>query len=157
VSIRRATASDAELILRFIRELAEYEREPNAVETTAETLRTQLASDRPPFECLIAEQGAEPVGFALFFQNYSTWRGRPGIWLEDLFVLPKHRGQGVGKALLVAVASIAKERNAGRLEWAVLDWNQPAVDFYRSLGAEPMSEWTIFRLTGANLERLGSA
>jgi GNAT superfamily N-acetyltransferase len=156
VSLRRVTPDDAGTVLRFIRELAEYEREPDAVEATVESLRADLAAPRPPFECLLAEVGGEPVGFALFFQNYSTWRGRPGIYLEDLYVTPARRGQGAGKALFLEVARIAVERGAGRYEWAVLDWNQPAIDFYLSLGAVAMSEWTVFRLGGDALERLVS-
>lgn len=156
-SLRRAEPGDAEVILRFIRELATYEREPDAVETSAETLRSQLACPEPPFECWLAWRGAEPLGFALFFQNYSTWRGRTGIYLEDLYVTPEARGHGIGKALLRKVAALAVERSAGRLEWAVLDWNQPAIDFYRSLGAVPMHDWTVFRLTADALERCARA
>lgn len=151
--IRQATPDDAALVLRFIRELAEYEREPLAVEATEEGLRAQLAMRQPPFECLLAELDGEACGFALFFQSYSTWRGRPGIYLEDLFVSAARRGRGVGKALLGRVAHLAVERGCARLEWAVLDWNQPAIDFYRALGATPMSEWTVFRLSGAALTR----
>lgn len=144
--IRDATADDAALVLSFVRELASYEREPAAVEATEETLRAQLSASPPPFECFLAEIDGEPQGFALFFQSYSTWRGRPGIYLEDLFVREACRGRGVGRALLARVAAAAVERGAARLEWAVLDWNQPAIDFYRALGAVPMSEWTVFRL-----------
>jgi len=153
--LRRAVPDDAALVLRFIRELAAYEREPNAVEASEEVLRAQLASAKPPFECLLAELEGEPCGFALFFQSYSTWRGRPGIYLEDLFVSDARRGRGVGKALFSEVARIAVARGCARLEWAVLDWNQPAIDFYRALGATPMREWTVFRLTGEALEGLG--
>jgi GNAT superfamily N-acetyltransferase len=152
--IRVANADDAATILRFIQELAEYEREPDAVKTSAETLYAQLSAEKPPFECLIAEEGSEPVGFALFFQNYSTWRGQAGVYLEDLYVPQRLRRKGIGRALLRAVARIAVERNAGRLEWAVLDWNQPAIDFYRSLGAIPMNEWTVFRLADGSLANL---
>jgi GNAT superfamily N-acetyltransferase len=154
LEIRVATADDAATLLRFIQELAEYEREPNAVKTTAETLRAQLSSEKPPFECLVAEENGEPVGFALFFQSYSTWRGQPGIYLEDLYVPERLRRRGIGRALLRAVARAAVERKAGRLEWAVLDWNQPAIDFYRSLGAVPMKEWTVFRLSDETLANL---
>ncbi|MBK9001296.1 MAG: GNAT family N-acetyltransferase [Myxococcales bacterium] len=152
--IRTALPADASLVLGFIRELAEYEREPLAVEATAETLRAQLSSAAPPFECLIAELDGSACGFALFFQSYSTWRGRPGLYLEDLFVSESQRGRGVGKALLSRVARIAVERGCARLEWAVLDWNQPAIDFYRALGAVPMAEWTVFRLTGDALTQV---
>jgi GNAT superfamily N-acetyltransferase len=152
--LRFANASDAASILRFIRALAEYEREPDAVQTDEATLRAQLEETPPPFECLIAEQGGAAVGFALFFHTYSTWRGRRGIWLEDLFVLPEARGRGVGKALLSRVAAIARERDCARLEWSVLDWNQPALDFYRSLGARALDEWTIHRVTDHALVEL---
>ncbi len=154
VELRPATSDDSELIFELITELAVYEREPDAVETTPELLRAQLASDRCPFECLIAELDGRPAGFALFFQNYSTWKGRPGLYLEDLYVKESARKSGVGGALLVALARIAIEREYARMEWSVLDWNQLAIDFYKSLGALPMSEWTTFRLTGAALKQL---
>ena len=154
LNIRSATPLDAELVLDFIRQLATYEREPDAVEATIEGLRAQLASERPPFECLIAELDSAAVGFALFFQSYSTWRGKPGIYLEDLFVTPERRGCGVGKALFREIARLAVARGAARLEWAVLDWNQPAIDFYRSLGAVTMGEWTVFRLSDEALAHL---
>ena len=145
--IRWARPDDAEVIHRFVCELARFEREPDAVEVTADTYRKQLLSERPPFECLIAET-ATPVGFALFFGTYSTWRGRPGIHLEDVYVPPEHRGRGVGSALLRRLARVAVERGCGRLEWAVLDWNQPAIDFYDALGATAMAEWLTYRLEG---------
>ena len=154
IALRTATADDAGLILRFIQALADYEREPDAVETDEETLRAQLAEPSPPFECLIAELDGAAVGFALFFHNYSTWRGRRGIWLEDLFVLPEHRGRGAGKALLRRVAALATERGCARVEWTVLDWNQPAIDFYRSLGAQAMDEWTTHRVADRALASL---
>jgi GNAT superfamily N-acetyltransferase len=156
-TIRRARPADAGVVLRFVRELAEYEREPLAVEASEAGLRAQLASEDPPFECLLAELDGRPCGFALFFRSYSTWRGRPGLYLEDLFVSPSVRGRGVGKALFTAVARVAVERGFARMEWSVLDWNQPAIDFYRALGAVPMSEWTVFRLTGEALDRCGRA
>ncbi len=156
IRIRVAEPSDAEVILRLVRELAAYEREPDAVEATAETLRTQLRAERPPFECLLAEIDEEPVGFALYFQSYSTWRGKPGIYLEDLYVTGQLRRRGIGRALLAAVAEEAVRRGAARLEWSVLDWNQSAIDFYRSLGARPMSEWTVFRLTDEPLLALAN-
>lgn len=146
LEIRFADESDAALLLRFIRGLAEYEREPDAVQATEERLKQQLASSQPPFECLLAHVDGVAAGFALFFHSYSTWRGRRGIWLEDLFVLPETRRRGVGRALLQRVAALAVERACGRLEWSVLDWNQPAIDFYRSLGAKLMDEWTICRV-----------
>jgi len=146
-TLRPAQPDDAALLLRFIRALAEYERAPDSVEVSVDTLRKQLSDPTPPFECLIAEASGEPVGFVLFFYHYSTWRGRRGLWIEDLFVLPEHRGAGHGAALFDAVLTIADERQAGRVEWSVLDWNQPAIDFYKQRGAEAMTEWTTFRLT----------
>jgi GNAT superfamily N-acetyltransferase len=125
------------------------------VQVTAQTLAQQLAAANPPFECLIASHAGVPAGFALFFSTYSTWLGRPGIWLEDLFVLPELRRHGIGKALLQRVAAIARERECGRLEWSVLDWNQSARDFYASLGAQFMHEWLICRVTGSTLAELG--
>lgn len=153
VAIRLADSNDAELILSFIRGLAEYEREPDAVRATAASLRAQMEAADPPFECLIADRDGEPAGFALFFRNYSTWTGRPGLYLEDLFVPEAHRGYGVGKALLRRLAAIAVERGWARMEWAVLDWNTPAHGFYRALGAVPKSEWTVWRLDGAALAK----
>ena len=154
LTIRSAGRDDAETILAFIRELAAYEREPQAVETSAAILAQQLASPRPPFECLLAEEGRAAQGFALYFHNYSTWRGRPGLYLEDLYVRPEHRRRGVGLALLKELARLARERGCARMEWAVLDWNKPAIDFYLKLGAVPLAEWTTFRLDGEQLRRL---
>ena len=152
--IRFATAADAATIHGFIQGLAEYEREPDAVEATPESLREQLEAPDPPFECLLAERAGEPVGFALFFHNYSTWRGRRGVYLEDLFVPPEHRGRGVGKALLKRVAALAVERGCARLEWAVLDWNEQAIGFYETPEAVALTEWTVYRLTGGPLGAL---
>jgi GNAT superfamily N-acetyltransferase len=152
--IRPATAGDVPLIRRFIRELAEYERLADQAVATEEDLHETLFGERPYAEVLIAEVGAEPAGFALFFHNYSTFLGRPGIWLEDLYVRPEHRGAGVGRALLARLAALAVERRCGRLEWWVLDWNEPALRFYRSLQARPMDEWTVFRLSDEPLLRL---
>ena len=152
--IRFANVGDAETIHRFIVELAVFELAPDAVETTPEILRRQLASPRPPFECFIALTDDVPVGFALFFPTYSTWRGRPGIHLEDLYVTPAARGKGVGRALLAKLAALCTERDCARLEWAVLDWNEPAIEFYRALNAKPMAEWITYRLTRAPLEQL---
>lgn len=153
IAIRFATPADAELVLRFIRGLAEYEHEPAAVKATAASLRAQMEAPAPPFECLIAERDGEPAGFALFFRNYSTWSGRPGLYLEDLFVPEAHRGHGVGKALLKRLAAVTMERGWARMEWAVLDWNTPAQGFYRALGAVSKDEWTVWRLDGAALAR----
>jgi GNAT superfamily N-acetyltransferase len=154
--IRQATPDDAAVIRQLIVELATYEREPDAVVVTEAELRDQLSWPAPPFECLIAECEGEAAGFALFFHNYSTWRGRQGLYLEDLFVLERHRRHGVGGALLAELARLAVERRCARMEWAVLDWNRPAVDFYRSLGAEPLSDWTVFRLTNRALDALAA-
>ncbi len=151
--IRFATAQDAELIVRFVRGLAEYEREPEAVEVTPEVLRGQMESPDPPFECLIAEHDGVVAGFALFFRNYSTWRSRPGLFLEDLFVAQAYRRKGIGRGLLQRLAAISVERGYGRMEWSVLDWNTPAHEFYRALGALPMDQWTIWRLGGVALDR----
>jgi GNAT superfamily N-acetyltransferase len=154
LEIRFATAHDAELILRFIQALASYERMPDAVEVDAATLARQLGSERAPFECLLAAHDGDPAGFALFFHTYSTWRGRRGIWLEDLFVLPEARRHGVGRALLQRIAALAVERDCARLEWSVLDWNQPAIDFYQTIGAAVLHEWKLCRMSDRALERL---
>jgi len=154
VAIRFAGPADAATLHRFIVGLAVYEREPDAVQVTPAELAAQLAAPRPPFECLLAERDGTPAGFALFFQSYSTWRGRPGVYLEDLFVDEAHRRRGVGTALLRRLAALAVERGCARLEWAVLDWNEPAMAFYRTLGAEPLDEWTTWRVSGAALARL---
>ena len=151
--IRRATAADVGDILRLIRELAAYEREPDAVHATVDSLTATLFGPTPSAEALVAEVDGEVVGLALFFTNFSTWTGRAGLYLEDLYVAPHARGTGLGKALLQRLARIAVGRGCARLEWSVLDWNQPAIDFYRSLGAKAMSEWTVHRLDGAALER----
>jgi GNAT superfamily N-acetyltransferase len=153
LSIRFAVAADAEVIAAFVRGLAEYEREPEAVEVTPEILRAQMESAAPPFECLIAEYDGTAAGFALFFQNYSTWRGKPGLFLEDLFVLPEYRRKGIGRALLRRLAAISVQRGYGRMEWSVLDWNTPAHQFYRALGAVALDQWTIWRLADDALLR----
>jgi GNAT superfamily N-acetyltransferase len=156
--LRPAGPSDAADIHRLIVDLATYEREPDAVVVTADELRDQLAAERPPFECILAEDDDDAVvGFALFFHNYSTWRGRPGLYLEDLFVDPSARGRGIGKQLLVRLAQLAVERGCARMDWAVLDWNAPAIAFYESLGARAVADWTIFRLTGPALSDLARA
>jgi GNAT superfamily N-acetyltransferase len=156
ISIRPATAEDTPQILAFIRGLAEYEKLSHACLATEQSLRETLFGPRPFAEVLIGECEGTPAGFALFFHNYSTFRARPGIYLEDLFVLPAQRGKGIGKALLRELARLAVERGCARLEWSVLDWNEPAIRFYRSLGAEPLEEWTMFRVTDAALSRLAS-
>lgn len=145
--IRLAERKDVPTILALIRELAEYERAPDEVVATEEQLHEGLFGPCPAAEVLLGEEAGAPVCFALFFHNFSTWMGRRGLYLEDLFVRPTVRGKGYGKALLVGLAQIAKERDCGRMEWAVLDWNEPAIQFYRKLGATPNEEWTIFRLT----------
>jgi GNAT superfamily N-acetyltransferase len=145
--VRFAEVADAGTILGFVRALAEYEKMPHAVEVDEATLAAQLGSSPAPFECLLAEDGGRAVGFALFFHTYSTWRGRRGIWLEDLFVLPEWRRRGVGRKLLDRVVSLAKERRCGRVEWSVLDWNQSATDFYRAYGANLLDEWRICRMS----------
>jgi GNAT superfamily N-acetyltransferase len=154
VTIRRATEQDAPLILWFIRQLADYERLHNAVKATEDQLRATLFGAKPAAEVLIAEQGGAAVGFALFFENFSTFLAQRGIYLEDLFVVPSARGRGVGRILLQELAALALERGCGRLEWAVLDWNTPAIGFYRRMGAVPMEDWTVFRLSGPSLEQL---
>jgi GNAT superfamily N-acetyltransferase len=152
--IRTTTEADVPVILSLIRELAEYERAPDAVVTTEAGLRRVLFGAKPSAEVLLALENAEPVGFAVFFHNFSTWLGRPGLYLEDLFVRPEKRGKGYGRALLERLAQIARDRGCGRMEWAVLDWNEPAIQFYRKLGAEPMNEWTVFRLTEEGIAKL---
>ncbi len=153
-TIRPGAASDVQLILRFIRELAEYEREPAAVTATeADLLRDGFGPD-PKFRVVIAEWEGKPAGFALFFYNYSTWQGRPGLYLEDLFVRPEFRGRGIGKQLLAHLAQLAVRENCGRFQWQVLDWNTPALEFYESLGATVMKEWLTMRAEGEELKRL---
>ena len=147
-AIRAASEDDVPLILQFIRDLAEYERLSDKVIATEERLRASLFGSPRFAEVLIAEEDGAAVGFALFFHNYSTFLAQPGIYLEDLFVKPEARGRGYGKALLVRLAQLARERGCGRVEWAVLNWNQPSIDFYKALGAAPMDEWTVYRLTG---------
>lgn len=152
--LRPATRADVPDILRLIRALAEYEKLAHEVVATEAALADSLFGPRPAAEVLLAEEGGRAIGFALFFQNYSTFLAKPGIYLEDLFVEPASRGHGVGKALLKAVAKIAVERRCGRFEWAVLDWNAPAIGFYQSLGAQPLADWTVMRVTGEALARL---
>ncbi len=155
-TIRCATPADVPQILAFIRALADYERAPEAVVATGEGLLRDGFGPQPYFFCLIAEQDGQSAGFALYFFNYSTWMGRPGIYIEDLFVLPELRGRGIGRALLARVAAIAREKGCQRLQWQVLDWNTPAIEFYRAMGAEFLDEWRNVRLDGDALERLAS-
>ena len=152
--IRLAQPGDVPTILALIRDLAEYERAPHEVVTTEEQLRKNLFGPQPTAEVLLGEEAGVPVCFALFFHNFSTWMGRRGLYLEDLFVKPEVRGRGYGRALLVRLAQIARERECGRMEWAVLDWNEPAIQFYRKLGARPNDDWTIFRLTMEGISQL---
>ncbi|KAI9471348.1 acyl-CoA N-acyltransferase [Coemansia mojavensis] len=158
IRLAPATADDVGLILWFIKQLAAYEKAPEQVTATEDLLRQTLFGPRPYAEVILAyaSDGAaeKPAGFALFFHNYSTWVGRPGLYLEDLFVCPEFRGRGVGKRLLVQLAQIARERQCGRMEWVVLDWNEPSIQFYLSLGAQQMKEWIIHRVSGRALESL---
>ncbi|MDR3626518.1 MAG: GNAT family N-acetyltransferase [Ignavibacteriaceae bacterium] len=147
IVIRNAVEKDIPLILNFIKELAEYEKLSHHVKVTEELLKESLFGQRRFVEVLIAEYDDEPAGQALFFHNFSSFVGRPGIYLEDLYVRPHLRKNGIGKALLQSLVNLAKERNCGRVEWAVLDWNKPSINFYKSIGASPLNEWIIFRLT----------
>jgi len=155
--IRAAAESDVPVILAFIKKLAEYEKLSHEVVATEELLRETLFGVRKTAEVAIGYIAGKPVGFVLFFHNYSTFLGRPGLYIEDLFVDEAHRRRGFGRALLLYVAQLANERRCGRLEWAVLDWNEPAINFYRKLGAVAMNEWTVFRVTGASLKNLAEA
>ena len=155
MAIRFAEEADLPVVLRFIRELAEYEKMADQVVATEKLLREWMFEKRTA-EALIGEADGEAVGFALFFHNFSTFLGRAGIYLEDLYVRPEHRGRGFGGAFLRRLAAIAVERGCGRLEWSCLDWNRPSIDFYRALGAEPMDDWTIYRVAGETLERLAA-
>jgi GNAT superfamily N-acetyltransferase len=154
--IRAGELADVPVIAELIRGLARYEKLEHEVVMTEEKLTDSLFGDRPYAETLIAEEDGEPIGFALFFHNYSTFLAQPGIYLEDLFVLPERRGGGVGRALLERLAQVAVERGCGRLEWAVLDWNVDAIRFYERLGAKPNAEWTVYRLTGESLQRVAA-
>ena len=156
LTIRAAQPADVPTILKLIRGLVEYEREPLAVKTTEQDLLRDGFGAHPSFHCLIAEWEGAPVGFALYFYNYSTWKGRRGIFLEDLFVWPEFRGRGIGKALLLEVARIAVEQQCGRYEWSVLDWNTPAIEFYEALGARQMKQWLPMRVEGAALLELAA-
>jgi GNAT superfamily N-acetyltransferase len=157
LEIRNATEEDVPLILSLIRELAEYERLSHEVVATEEALRDSLFGESRVAEVLLGYLREDPAGFALFFHTFSTFLGRPGIYLEDLYVRPEFRGAGIGRALLVHLARLAGERGCGRLEWSVLDWNEPAIGFYKSLGASPVSGWTLYRVTGEALEELAGS
>ncbi len=152
--LREATDSDVPLILSFIRELAEYEKLAHEVVATEDLLHESLFGDRKVAEVIIGYYQGEPVSFALYYDNFSTFLGRPGIYVEDLYVKPMMRGKGIGKSMLAYIASLARERKCGRVEWWVLNWNEPALQFYHSIGAKPMDEWTVQRLEGAALDRL---
>ncbi len=154
IAIRPAMPADVPVILRFVRELAMFEREPDAVRATEAMLAAALFGDRPAAEAVLAEMAGEPVGFALFFHNFSTWEGRRGLYLEDLYVTPAARGQGAGAALLRHLATLAVARDCARFEWSVLDWNEGAIAFYRAMGAVGQEEWTVQRVSGATLMRL---
>lgn len=152
--VRPAAPADTATILRFVRELAVYERDPDAVEATEPMLAAALFADPPAAEAVIVHDGGDPIGFAIFFHNFSTWTGRRGLYLEDLYVTPTARGQGAGKALLAHLAGVALDRGCARFEWSVLDWNTPAIQFYRAMGAAAMEEWTVQRVSGDALARL---
>jgi len=154
ISIRPARPNDVPTVASLIRALSQYEKLEHEVTMTEDKLRASMFGPRPYAEALLAEEDGKPVGFALFFHNYSTFLAQPGLYLEDLYVLESHRGKGIGKALLVHLAKIAVERNCGRMEWAALDWNVDAIGFYEKLGAKPNSEWTVYRLTGDSLNGL---
>ena len=155
--VRVARESDVDRIHRLIHDLATYERAADQVRCTADQLREALFGPQPAAYALVAEVAGEVVGFALYFRSFSTWEGVHGIYLEDLYVAPEHRGAGLGKALLAALATIAVQRGYARLEWAVLDWNQPSIEFYRALGAVPMEGWTVYRLAGPALGQVAGA
>src|SRR5438046_2323462 len=155
--IRSAHLDDVPIILQLIRDLAAYERAPDEVTATEEQLVDVLFGKKPAAEVLLAFEKESPVGFAVYFYNFSTWLGRAGLYLEDLFVKTEKRGKGYGRALLVELAKIARDRGCGRMEWAVLNWNEPAIKFYRALGAKPMTEWTVFRLTRDEIASLANS
>ncbi len=156
LEIRLATEADVPLILHFIKELAEYERLSHEVVAAEEALRNSLFGERRVAEVVLGYVGDDPASFALFFHNFSTFLGKPGIYLEDLYVRPEFRGAGIGRAMLVYLANLAKERGCARLEWWVLDWNDPAIRFYKTLGAVPMDDWTVYRVAGEALDELAA-
>lgn len=155
-TIRYATEKDSKVILYFIKQLAEFEELLHEVEATEHQINKYLFGDEHKAEVILGEYKDEPVGFALFFHNFSTFLGRPGIYLEDLFINSDSRGKGFGKAMLTFLAKIAEERNCGRVEWSVLDWNKRAIDFYKELGAQPIDDWTVYRVAGKSLEKLAA-
>ncbi len=157
MAIRAARPDDADTIVGLIRELAEFEQLTHLVQVTPERLAQHLFGPQPAAECVVVEQGAEVVAFALFFHNYSTFLGQPGLYLEDLYVRPAYRGQGIGRALLAHLAQLARDRGCGRFEWSVLDWNANAIAFYEKLGATVMPDWRICRVTGPGLQALASS
>lgn len=154
LNIRPASPADVPLIQQFIRDLAEYERAPESAVATQEDLMRDGFGPAPKYRCLIAEWDGQPAGFAFFFYNYSTWQGKPGLYLEDLFVKSAFRGKGIGKALLLHLAQVAVDENCGRYQWQVLDWNTPAIELYKSLGAEVMSEWLTMRVEGDAIRKM---
>jgi GNAT superfamily N-acetyltransferase len=156
-TIRPATIVDVPIILQLIHDLATYERAPNEVTATEAQLIAVLFGEKPVAEVLLAFEDKMPIGFAVFFRNFSTWLGKPGLYLEDLFVKPEARGKGYGRALLIYLARIARDRGCGRMEWAVLDWNEPAIQFYKKIGARPLDEWQIFRLTRDGIAKLAES
>ncbi|NDA41368.1 MAG: GNAT family N-acetyltransferase [Actinobacteria bacterium] len=155
--IRSARPEESAIILRLIKDLAEYEKAPDQVEATESDLKATIFSKEPKVFCDVVEVDGEIVGMAIWFLNYSTWQGKHGIYLEDLFIKPEYRGRGYGKALLIHLAKLCEEKGYGRFQWWVLDWNSPAIDFYRSLGAEAMDEWTVYRVSGKALKDLGAS
>ena len=156
LEIKKATREDSEIIYNFIYQLAEYEKLTNDVSTTPDSLKETLFAPNSNVETVIAYMDKKPVAFALYFYNYSTFKGKRGLYLEDIFVVPEMRGNGIGRQLLKRLAQIAKENECARLEWSVLDWNKPAIDFYKSLGAKSLDEWTVFRLTEKEIENLAN-
>jgi GNAT superfamily N-acetyltransferase len=157
LGIRDAVVTDIPIIFQLIRDLATYERAPNDVVATEEGLREVLFGSEPSAKVILAFCGDKPVGFAVYFFNFSTWLGRPGLYLEDLFIKPEMRGRGYGRGLLVHLAQIAQRRDCGRMEWAVLDWNEPAIQFYKKLGAAPNEDWTVYRLTSDGIAKLAES